>query len=388
VNQNKSEKSPGDGKSVEGRDKIRVNSIDELANAAPIEATGEMPPQPKVESVFTVHSSERPELEVKQVSRDRWSVYIRSPSSYIQLGLPVDSVEKIDAKELYRSAEKISVHEGYHPPWLRRQYLPRIIPRRAPVCVQPFRDLDFGIQAGLHEGQLTTAGLLYAELAERNWPWCTVGQVSVNIPGQVGRLGSGVLVGPNLILTASHMVPWDATGAWSMQFTPSYRATDPNPAPFGSSWVEHVRGHVTEENDVNANDYVIAKLQTPLGNSVGWMGSQSFGNDDDYEGPSWMSVGYPGYSGVPFWAPDIKIVDVVSSGDGRELETGDFLMGGWSGGPLIGFLGLDPKVLGIASGSETEFSLGWIHVTETHSVFAGGKHMVDLVKYGYANWPV
>lgn len=203
--------------------------------------------------------------------------------------------------------------------------------------------------------------------------------------------GSAVLVGPNLILTAGHAVPWDAPdGSWTMLFTPAYRATDPTPAPFGASWVEQVRGHVTREDDVNAFDYVIAKLHTPLGNSVGWMGSISFGNDQEYQGhQQWMSVGYPVQSGgVPFFTPNIEVLDVDSSGDGRELETADFLMGGWSGGPLIGFFGLDPKVLGIASGHETELSIGWFHVTETNSVFAGGKHMVDLVKYGYANWPV
>jgi hypothetical protein len=269
--------------------------------------------------------------------------------------------------------------------------LPRIIPRRVRVPVQRVLDLDFGIHAGLHEGQLTSDGLVYAELAERGWPWCTVGQVLVNAPGRQQQGGSAVLVGPNLILTAGHAVPWDAPdGSWTMLFTPALRATDPKHAPFGASWVEQVRGHVTREDDVNAFDYVIARLHTPLGNSVGWMGSISFGNDQAYQGhQQWMSVGYPVQSGgVPFFAPNVEVLDVDSSGDGRELETADFLMGGWSGGPLVGFFGLDPKVLGIASGHETELSIGWLHATETNSVFAGGQHMVDLVKYGYAHWPV
>lgn len=372
---------------VTGHRARHVDSIDELANAGSLEATEKMPAPEPTEPVFTIESAVRPEFEVKQVGANRWSVHVRPRGSDIQLGLPVSSVERVGTKELRQYADQVTDRVGYRPPWMSAQFLPRIIPRRRPLP-QRFFDWDFGITAGPHEGQIISDGLMYAELADRNWPWCTVGQVSVSIPGQNGRLGSGVLVGPNLILTASHAVPWDAPAGWSMMFTPSFRATDAKPAPFGSSWVEHVRGHVTEENDVNANDYVIAKLHTPLGNSVGWMGSQSFGSDDDYEGPSWMSVGYPGLSGVPFFASDVKVVDVDSSGDGRELETGDFLMGGWSGGPLIGFMGLDPYVLGIASGSETEFSLGWFHVTQTHSVFAGGRHMVDLVKYGYANWPV
>jgi len=257
--------------------------------------------------------------------------------------------------------------------------------------MQRIMDWDYGIQAGLHEGQLTSDGLAFSELADRGWPWCTVGQLLINAPGQPQKGGSAVLVGPNLILTASHAVPWDAPdGSWTMLFTPAYRSTDPTPKPYGESYVAEVRGHVTHEDDVNANDYVIAKLYTPLGNSVGWMGSQSFGNDDSYQGHHmWSSAGYPVSSGgVPFFASNVEVTDVDSSGDGRELETSDFLMGGWSGGPLVGFFGLDPRVLGVASGHQTEFSVGWLHVTQTNSVFAGGKHMIDLVKYGYANWPV
>ena len=363
-----------------------VDTIDELANAPSVEPTEKMPPLEPAEVVFTVESPDRPDFEVTQVGTARWSVHVRPAASAVQLGLPVSSVDRVGTQELRRHADLAAAPTAYRPPWMRGQFLPRIIPRRRPGT-QQFLDLNFGITAGPHEGQIVSDGLMYAELADRNWPWCTVGQISVAIPGQNGRLGSGVLVGPNLVLTASHAVPWDAPAGWSMTFTPSYRSTAATPAPFGSSSVEHVRGHVTEEDDVNANDYVIAKLHTPLGNTVGWMGSRSFGNADDYEGPSWLSVGYPGLSGVPYFTADVKVVDVDSSGDGRELETADFLMGGWSGGPLIGFTGLDPYVLGIASGSETEFSVGWFHATETHSVFAGGKHMVDLVKYGYANWP-
>jgi hypothetical protein len=368
---------------------FRANTLDDLANAPSVEVTEPMPSAPMTEPVFTVQSAERPDLQIEQAGPGRWSVHVRPKASRVLLGLPVSSAKRVDGHELQRAIEGVPPPNGHCPAWIRPQLLPRIIPRRARVPVQRVLDLDLGIHAGLHEGQLTSDGLVYAELAERGWPWCTVGQILVNAPGQPQKSGSAVLVGPNLILTAGHAVPWDAPdGSWSMLFTPAYRATDPTPAPFGASWVEQVRGHVTKEDDVNAFDYVIAKLQTPLGNSVGWMGSISFGNDQAYQShQQWMSVGYPGQSGVPFFMPNIEVHDVDSSGDARELETADFLMGGWSGGPLVGFFGLDPKVLGIASGHETELSIGWFHVAETNSVFAGGKHMVDLVKYGYANWP-
>jgi hypothetical protein len=371
---------------IEG-DHLRVNSLDDLANAPLVEATADMPSPAVTESMFTVHCADRPELQIEQVGQERWAVHVNARASEVMLGLPVASAKRVNVQELERTIAGIATPDGHCPAWMRRRLLPRIIPRR--VSRQSILDLDLGIHAGLHEGALTSDGLVYAELAERGWPWCTVGQITINAPGQPQKSGSAVLVGPNLILTAGHAVPWGAPdGSWTMLFTPAYRATDPTPAPFGVSWVEQVRGHVTREDDVNAYDYVIAKLHTPLGNSVGWMGSLSFGNDKDYQGHQmWMSVGYPGQSGVPFFAPNVQILDVDSSGDARELETADFLMGGWSGGPLVGFFGLEPKVLGIASGHETELSIGWFHVAETNSVFAGGKHMVDLVKYGYANWP-
>ena len=377
-------------KASSDRDNPRASTLDDLANAPSVEATEHLPTAPLAGAIFTVHSAERPDLELERAGPDRWLVRVRPDASKVLLGRPGASAKRVDAQELRDAVERVSLPDGHRPEWIRRQLLPRIIPRRVRRRGRLMFDLDGGITAGPHEGQLISDGLVYAELAERGWPWCTVGQILINAPGQPQKAGSAVLVGPNLILTASHAVPWGAPdGSWSMQFTPAYRATDPTPAPYGSSWVEHVRGHVTHENNVNAFDYVIAKLHTPLGNNVGWMGSHSFGNDQGYQShQQWMSVGYPGQSGVPYLATDVEVLDVDSSGDGRELETADFLMGGWSGGPLLGFFGLDPKVLGIASGHETEVSIGLVHVTDTNSVFAGGKHMVDLVKYGYANWPV
>ncbi len=173
-----------------------------------------------------------------------------------------------------------------------------------------------------------------------------------------------------------------------MRFVPAYfDGTE----PFGHSYIEAYRG-VENEDDVTGLDYVICKLYTPLGNSVGWMGSQSFGDDDNYYNGNWTSVGYPGdfFSGQrPSVEYNLTIEDVDNDDDGRELETYVFSTGGWSGGPLWGWIDNEPKVIGIMSGNEEEFTLAfWEGFSEDHSVSAGGGHMVDLVKYGYANWPV
>ncbi|SOR76680.1 V8-like Glu-specific endopeptidase [Streptomyces chartreusis NRRL 3882] len=73
--------------------------------------------------------------------------------------------------------------QGYRPPWVPHEFLPRLVP----------------FQTAEHPGRVYMEPK--AVEAERlTYPWRTNGLVITN-----GRpAGSGVLVGPNLMLTASH----------------------------------------------------------------------------------------------------------------------------------------------------------------------------------------
>ena len=190
-------------------------------------------------------------------------------------------------------------------------------------------------------------------------PWCTMGQVLVgyNLGTRLWS-GSGVLVGRNLVLTASHVAPWNrAPGQWWMRFVPGRRITN---EPHGSSYVESFYGTYSDVNNFEASgkDYVICKLYTPLGNALGWMGSRSFGSEDDYYNRRFISVGYPGYFGDrPAVDYDIDIDDIDSDSPGLELETtypGSPEDDGWSGGPLWMWENESPFVVGILSGSEKD----------------------------------
>jgi hypothetical protein len=169
-----------------------------------------------------------------------------------------------------------------------------------------------------------------------------------------------------------------------MRFVPAYN----NAAePYGASYVETYRGF-HKDGEVNGRDYVICKLFTPLGNTVGWMGSRSFGNDNGYTNRTWTSVGYPAEpanAGAQFMIVENKvtIVDVDDEGsDGKELDSNLYSLGGWSGGPLWGFIDNQPIVVGVMSGDETDF------LQPRHTVSAGGKAMVDLIQWGWSNWIV
>ena len=224
-----------------------------------------------------------------------------------------------------------------------------------------------------------------------DYPWCTVGKVFVgwnnNFDAPI-KSGSGVLVGPNLLLTASHVVPWGKPGPW-LRFVPAYtNGTE----PFGSSFVTESYG-VENTEDVDGLDCAICILSTALGNSLGWMGTLSFGDDSNYYGRLWISVGYPALA--PDYSAEVQIVDSVTvddvdgDGDGKALESNYlYSVPGWSGGPLWNYIEADGVsahfVIGVMSGFEDSL---WFIFGEKDDVNAGGDHMVNLVKWGYQNFP-
>ncbi len=248
----------------------------------------------------------------------------------------------------------------------------------------PFRSADGARHTYLEpRPQLLMSVVEAAEAESFSYPWRTVGKV-FSTGGPTGAEGgSGVLVGPNLMLTASHVAPW-GDGPWSMEFIPAFRNGDPNPRPFGSSFVQSFHGYQTEP-EVSGLDYVICKLYNPLGNALGWMGSQSWGDEDEYFRRHYTSSGYPdSFGGRPAVEFDVGLRDIDSDSPGLELEhfIGHPLTAGWSGGPLWFFDGASPTVVGIHSGSEKD------EFDPRRNVKARGGALVDLVKYGLANWPV
>ena len=270
---------------------------------------------------------------------------------------------------------------AHRPAWIPLRQIPRSYPQ---TC-------EGTLLKKLSERALTPhqlARMATLKLVDSSFPWVTVGRVFAGTTSDVTNpawSGTGVLVGHNLLLTASHLEPWDATTRW-MRFVPNY--TDGN-EPFGHAYVTQVYG-IRNTTDVDGLDYIIGQLDTPLGDALGWMGSQSFANYDDYRNTFWTSVGYPGsYKNAQ--EPDLQNYVAVDGtdgdSDGVKIKTPPFTSEGWSGGPLFGSLVFNqgPYVIGICSGDEKDTIFGI--VISDNSIFAGGDHMVNLVKYGLANWP-
>jgi V8-like Glu-specific endopeptidase len=269
-------------------------------------------------------------------------------------------------------------------------YKPKKIPLEAQAKIRPIKALTFDklVSFGLNN----TALFLRKEVQNyQGYPWSTIGKVNSydELGGAIGGC-SGTAVGRNLLLTASHCLPWGrGDGKWQMEFIPAFNGEDlVNPRPYGTAWATQCRG-VRNTDKVTGLDYVICQLDIPIGDTTGYMGWQASSSNSFYKDGTWTSVGYPGDShdgNLQMVEDGIKLDDVDDEGsDGKELESYVYSTDGWSGGPLFRLVDSDPRVVGVMSGNEKEFSF-WDFFTADHTVSAGGLHMARLIAYGRENW--
>ena len=297
-----------------------------------------------------------------------WRGSLKTSSGTVTARMPGRNHGRVTQADLTSTVDP-DPSEGFRPPWLPGEFLPRMAPRETHLPPVPRRGPT----------DAPALPLRFIQQPNRAWPWCTVGRVFYGHGTNLAHnnAGTGVLVGRDLLLTASHLAPWgERPGNWWMHFVPAY--SNGTPYLMGSSYVRSFYGVRNEgDGDVTGLDYVICKLYEPLGDQCGWMGTQSWGNTDAYYSYDWISVGYPEtffVGELPAVQFAIGIKDIDGDGDGLELETVDFTAHGWSGGPLWNRINGDPKVVGVLSGREKD------GLDPRRSVFAGGHHMVSLVK--------
>jgi len=177
---------------------------------------------------------------------------------------------------------------------------------------------------------------------DTSFPWRTCGRVATP-----GGWGSGVMIGPRHMMTASHVVPWLADGGsdW-ITFTPMQYDTS---TPFSSAYAirvyqwQRVNGADGIQSNEAAFDYVVVVLSSNLGDSTGWMGSRGYSSD--WNGMvRWAHIGYPQDIGAgvrPVYTTNGVMDSTVSESSGgrdsfRIMHRND-LVPGQSGGPYFGW---------------------------------------------------
>jgi len=214
------------------------------------------------------------------------------------------------------------------------------------------------------------------------YPWRCIGLIRAwSDPSTPGPqwIGTGALVGKNIVITASHVCPWTNVGSWMMQFIPAYYDGTSLLGNGVYSYVQIFRGY---RDHGQGDDMATLRLYTPLGNSIGWFGSKTY--NDDWEGGNyWTKCGYPGMvagGNRPSRVTSFPITDDDNDGAGVELEYFADSSGGDSGGPVFGWWDNGPHVIGTHSGWEDNWG------EPKQNVAAGGSALPNLIIWAQNNW--
>lgn len=187
---------------------------------------------------------------------------------------------------------------------------------------------------------------------DTSYPWGAVGRVDTPV-----GIGSGVMVGPRHLLTASHLIYWKRNGTtdW-LRFRPAYYNGS---TPFGDAWGTHVlfkyqvRTPIIDEIE-GRYDYAVVVLDRRMGDLTGWMGSRAYTDEWDNK-PFWSHIGYPGHttgSNRPTLQTGIALDGLSWQEDSHQAMThrGD-VWPSQSGGPFFGWWAGEqgPRVVAVQS---------------------------------------
>ncbi|MGD9220994.1 MAG: trypsin-like peptidase domain-containing protein [Desulfobacterales bacterium] len=178
--------------------------------------------------------------------------------------------------------------------------------------------------------------------SDTSFPWSTCGRIDT-----AAGWGSGVMIGPRHVMTASHVVNWasGSTAGW-LKFTPLYFDGS---APFGSAyatriyyWLQADASDLIQASEC-AFDYVVCVLDSRLGNTTGWMGSRGYSTSWN-GGAYWAHVGYPadmaGGQRPAYHGPGVMDSTFTQNVSGRSsygIRHRNDIWPGQSGGPFFGW---------------------------------------------------
>jgi V8-like Glu-specific endopeptidase len=182
------------------------------------------------------------------------------------------------------------------------------------------------------------------------YPYTTGVELQITYPNGSHYVGSGVMVGPNDVMTAGHVVYDYAEGGWasSITVTPEYYYGS---GRFGSATMTHEETYNTWLAYSKANpgltapgdmDIAIISLNHNIGNETGWLSYGYNNNNSTFASGNLMNTfGYPattGYNGQQEEYSGGQIAGLSSDGSAIEFYQNQItIYGGSSGSPLFDY---------------------------------------------------
>lgn len=205
-----------------------------------------------------------------------------------------------------------------------------------------------------------------------SYPWGTICKVVTS-----AGTGSGVIVGPRHVLTASHVVDWNSNGAGTVEVHRSAGSVRARTAITKVWAYTRVTGSVSRfEQD---EDYAVLITRERIGDLFGWMGTRTYNSAWDGE-PYWYNIGYPGSisnAQRPTYQRGQSLDEPwYDSGPARSMKTKADLTPGNSGGPMFAFWEEGPYVVAVVSSESSDTN--WC---------SGGSWLTNLVRHAIAQDP-
>jgi V8-like Glu-specific endopeptidase len=207
---------------------------------------------------------------------------------------------------------------------------------------------------------------------DTNYPWRCVCKVNTSAGS-----GSGVIVGPRHVLTASHVVNW----AVASGVNGSVDVLRAGAMVSATSRIVRVHAFTRVTGGIGwtelDEDYAVLITADRIGDWFGWLGTRTYNSSWDDE-PYWFNIGYPGdvaSGNFPIFQ-NRRDLDEHSFdfGSGRAMDTNADTFFGQSGGPMAAFWDDGPYAVAVVSAQSRDGA--------RENYCSGGSDLPRLVRRG------